>query len=52
MLPLEVRFVQPQTYALYRDMKILDGASPNQIKPVHVIGNDKLKRFFFALQQK
>ncbi len=52
MLPLEVRFVQPQTYALYRDMKILAGASPNQIKPVHVIGNDKLKRFFFALLQK
>ena len=23
MLPLEVRFVQPQTFALYRDMKIL-----------------------------
>lgn len=52
MLPLEVRFVQPQTYALYRDMMILDGASPNQIKPVHVISNDKLKRFFFDLQQK
>ena len=52
MLPLEVRFVQPQTYALYRDMKILDGASPNQIKPLHVIANEKLKRFFFALVQR
>ena len=52
MLPLEVRFVQPQTYALYRDMKIMDGASPNQIKPLHVIGNEKLKRFFFALVQR
>ena len=51
MLPLEVRFVQPQTYALYRDMKIMDGASPNQIKPIHVISGDKLKRFFFALLQ-
>lgn len=52
MLPLEVRFVQPQTYALYRDMKIMDGASPNQIKPIHVISGDKLKRFFFALLQR
>ena len=52
MLPLEVRFVQPQTYALYRDMRIMDGASPNQIKPIHVISGDKLKRFFFALVQR
>ena len=52
VLPLEVRFVQPQTYALYRDLKVMDGASPNQIKPLHVINGDKLKRFFFALLQK
>lgn len=52
MLPLEVNFVQPQTYALYRDMKILEGASPNQIKPIHVISNEKLKQFFFALLQR
>ena len=51
MLPLEARFVQPQTYALYRDLKVMYGASPNQIKPLHVISNDKLKRFFFALLQ-
>ena len=37
MLPLQVKFVQPQTYALYRDLKIMGGASPNQIKPIHVI---------------
>ena len=52
MLPLEVRFVQPQTYALYRDLKVMEGASPNQIKPLHVINDDKLRRFFFALVQK
>ena len=52
MLPLEVRFVQPQTYALYRDLKALSGASPNQIKPVHVIKDERLKRFFFGLLQK
>ena len=52
MLPLEVRFVQPQTYALYRDLKVMEGASPNQIKPLRVINNDKLKRFFLALLQR
>ena len=51
MLPLEVKFVQPQTYALYRDLKVMGGASPNQIKPLHVISGDKLKRFFFGLLQ-
>ena len=52
ILPLEVRFVQPQTYALYRDLKVMGGASPNQIKPIHVIANDRLKRFFFGLLQQ
>ena len=52
MRPLEVRFVQPQTYALYRDLKVMEGASPNQIKPVHVITDGKLKRFFFGLLQE
>ena len=52
MRPLEVRFVQPQTYALYRDLKVMDGASPNQIKPIHVITDGKLKRFFFGLLQE
>ena len=51
MLPLEVKFVQPQTYALYRDLKVMGGASPNQIKPLHVISDGRLKRFFFGLLQ-
>ena len=51
MLPLEVKFVQPQTYALYRDLKVMGGASPNQIKPLHVIPEGRVKRFFFALLQ-
>ena len=51
MLPLEVKFVQSQTYALYRDLKGMGGASPNQIKPLHVIPEGRVKRFFFALLQ-
>ena len=42
MLPLEVRFVQPQTYALHRDLKVMGGASPNQIKPIQVISDERL----------
>ena len=52
ILPLEAKFVQLQTYALYRDLKVMGGASPNQIKPVYVITNDKQKRFFFGLLQE
>jgi len=52
MLPLEVKFVEPQTYALYRDLKIMGGASPNQLKPLHVIPDERLKRFFFGLLQE
>lgn len=52
MLPLQVKFLQPQTYALYRDLKIMGGASPNQIKPLHVIPEGRLKRFFLGLVQK
>ena len=51
MLPLQAKFVQPQTYALYRDLKVMGGASPNQIKPVHVITEGRMKRFFFGLLQ-
>ena len=51
MQPLEGRFVQPETYALYRDLKIRGGASPNQIKPLHVVSSEKLRRFFFCLLQ-
>ena len=39
-------------YALYRDLKVIGGASPNQIKPIHVITEGKLKRFFFGLLQE
>ena len=51
MLPLEVTVVQSQTYALSRDLKVMGGASPNQIKPLHVIPEGRVKRFFFALLQ-
>lgn len=47
--PLELKLVQQQTYQLYRDMMIMKGVSPNQLKPVRVIDTPMKERFFFGL---
>lgn len=44
-----IHTVQEQTYALYRDMMIYRGTSPNQIKPVRVIDNPIKEKFFQGL---
>ena len=49
---MELVVLQPETYALYRDMLIYKGASSNQLKPVHVIDNLLKERFFFGLEEK
>ena len=48
---LEVVFLQQQTYQLYRDMQILKGASPNQLKPVRIIDTPQKESFFFNLRE-
>lgn len=45
----ELKFLQPETYLLYRDLMISKGASSAQLKPPRVIMNDVHKRFFLAL---
>ncbi len=45
----DVRFVQRETYYLYRDMMVLRGTSENQLKPVRVIDTPAKEKFFFAL---
>ncbi|MEG2665260.1 MAG: GH3 auxin-responsive promoter family protein, partial [Hafnia sp.] len=47
--PASVRILHEQTYQLWRDMRVVHGASPNQIKPVHIIDTDQKKKFFYAL---
>ena len=42
-------WLQPQSAILYRDMMVYKGASASQIKPVHVIVNEKQRKFFFGL---
>lgn len=47
--PIRIAYVEPETYALYRDMMLYKGVSENQIKPVRVIDNPRKKKFFFGL---
>ena len=47
--PMKIACLQPQTYQLYRELMIYKGASPNQLKPVHIIDNSFKMGFFSAL---
>lgn len=46
---LNLRFLQPETYLLYREFKIMKGASSAQVKPPRILMNERDKRFFNAL---
>ncbi len=48
---LEIIFLQPQTYQLYREVMIMRGTSANQLKPVRVIDTPMKKKFFFSLKE-
>ena len=43
---------QQETYMLYRDMMIIKGVSPNQLKPVRVIDTPMKEKLFFHLLEK
>lgn len=45
-------WLQPETTFLYRELMIMKGASPSQVKPVHVITNEQQRRFFFGLRDE
>ena len=49
LAPTELKFVQQETYALYRDLMIMKGTSENQLKPVRVIDNLFKEKYFFKL---
>lgn len=44
--PMELILLKPNTYALYRDIQIKNGASSNQLKPIHRINDSRTKAFF------
>ena len=43
---------QQQTHALWRDVKLRQGASANQVKPVRVLDVPAKQRFFFGLLEE
>lgn len=43
---------QPQTHALWREFKMMKGASANQVKPVRVLDTPMKKGFFYKLIQE
>lgn len=46
---LKVNFLQEEAYALWRDLAIYRGANTNQLKPVHIIRNERQRKFFFGM---
>jgi anti-anti-sigma factor len=49
LAPLELKFLEKDSYLLYRDVMIRKGGSESQLKPVHILDTDFKKDFFFAL---
>ena len=49
MQQLETVVLQDETNQLWRDMRVMHGKAPNQIKPVHIVDTEQKRRFFFAL---
>lgn len=47
----ELVLLQQQTYQLYREVMMMKGVSPNQLKPVRVIDTPLKERFFFGLKE-
>ena len=50
--PMELIFLQAETYQAYRDLMIRKGTSANQLKPVRVIDTPIKKKFFFTLKER
>ena len=48
---IKVNFLQPETYALWRDLAIYNGASPNQLKPLHIIRTESQRKFFSGMTE-
>ena len=45
-------WLQPESTFLYRDIQIMKGASPTQLKPVRVISKEEQKKFFYSLRDR
>lgn len=47
--PVKLTLQQRQTHLFYRELQIMKGKSPNQLKPVRVLNNPELKAFFLKM---
>lgn len=47
--PMSVKILEEETFLLYRDLMIMKGRAAAQLKPVHVLDNPFLKKFFYKL---
>lgn len=52
LAPAKVMILEPQTNVLWRDLMIMKGTSPNQIKPVRVIDTPVKEKFFLNLVEE
>ena len=48
---LVLSYLQPETYLLLQDMLLYNGYSTAQIKPPHILGNEKKLKFLEALRE-
>ncbi|MBR6522560.1 MAG: GH3 auxin-responsive promoter family protein [Oscillospiraceae bacterium] len=46
-----LNFLEPETYLLYKDMMIAKGTASTQVKPVHIISNERQRKFFFGMTE-
>jgi hypothetical protein len=46
--PTKLNILEPETYSLYRDLMVMKGTAPAQLKPVRVIRNELQRKFFFS----
>lgn len=47
--PMVAHFSQIETHAAYRDLMIMKGISPNQLKPVRVLDTPRKEKFFLNM---
>lgn len=45
----ELNFLQPETYLLYKELRVAKGTSPTQVKPPRILNNESEIRFFSVL---
>lgn len=45
----ELQFLQPETYLLYKELRVARGTSSAQVKPPRILRDDPIKNFFSVL---